>query len=129
MRRFPMEAVARRVLELHEELAPALDEATQGLVLEHLAFLLEDEATVDLAVATMELLGKDKANELYRNLAPDHQQKVYTFLKSGSHSRPKGEVMMSVGEALKTKIFGASLAGQARLDQMVRQKDLALERR
>jgi hypothetical protein len=123
----PMESVARRVIELHEELLASVDDTTEGLVLEHLSNLLEGDATAGLAVATMELLGKDKANALYDRLAPDHQQMVYAFLRSGVHSRPKGEVMLEAGESLKTKLFGAAFSPRAQLDDAIRQKLLLLK--
>ncbi len=121
-----MESVARRVLELHEELSSAVNDDTEGLVLEYLSLLLNDESQVGQAVATMELLGKDRANQLYNRLASSQQQKVYLFLKHGSYNRPKGEVMLIAGEELKTKMFGVSFSGRANLSDEVRQKLITL---
>jgi len=118
----PMEAVARRVIELHDELMASVTASNEGVVLEHLSWLLDDESSIGHAVATMELLGKDKANDFYKKLASDHQQGVVNFLRSGVHSRPKGEIMLEVGEALKTRLFGAELPSRAKFDQGVRNK-------
>lgn len=122
----PMEAVAKRVLELHTELSNAVDDSNEPLVLEYLSALLEDDLLTSRAVATMELLGKEKANHLYNRLALSHQQKVFTFLRTGVYAKPKGEVMLEAGEELKTKLFGASFSSRAQLGDDVSQKLLLL---
>lgn len=122
----PMEAVSKRVIELHVELSDAVDASNEPLVLEYLSYLLEDDRLVSRAVATMELLGKEKANYLYNCLGASHQQKVFSFLKSGNHGRSKGEVMLEAGEELKTKLFGASFSSRAQLGEVVSKKLLLL---
>ena len=123
----PMDLVAKRVIELHEELVLAVNVDTESIVLEYLNFLLEDDKSVSRAVATMELLGKNKANELYKFLPPDHQQKVAVFLSSGFHSKPKGEVMIEAGDALKSKLFGADLPSRIKLDDGIQYKLMQLK--
>jgi hypothetical protein len=118
--RLPLESVARRVLELHDELRGAVNVNNEGIVLEHLSRLLESQEMIGDAVATMELLGTDKANELFRKLASEHQLKVAAFVRSGVHRGPKGELMVEVGEALKTRLFGAELPSRIKLDPAIR---------
>ncbi len=123
----PLESVSRRVMELHGELSAVVTEQNEGIITEHLSSLLNDDASIGRAVATMELLGKDKANNLFTKLAKDHQQRVTDFLRFGVHTKPKGEVMIDAGEALKSRIFGADLPSRAKLNETVRSKLIQLK--
>jgi hypothetical protein len=122
----PMEAVAKRVLELHDELLGAVNDENERNVIVYLSQMLDDNLMIERAVATMELLGKERANRLYNRMAPGHQQVILTFLKGGRYSRPKGEVVIEAGEALKTKLFGAGFARRAQLGDQVVEKLLLL---
>lgn len=118
----PTDSITKRVIELHHELTAVIDAHNEGSVLEHLSWLLDSEASVGKAVATMELLGKDKANNLFNKLSIDHQQKVFKFLRTGIHERPKDLMMLDAGETLKTRLFAAQLPSRAKFDPLVRDK-------
>lgn len=122
----PMEAVGRRVMELHDELSTIVNESTDAIMIEYLSFLLEDEALIGRAVAAMELLGNGNANRLYEKLAASHQQKVFSFLRTGTHLKPKWEVMLEAGEEIKTRLFGSSMPSRVKLDETTIQKVLLL---
>jgi hypothetical protein len=122
----PLEMVAKRVLELHDELLSVVTDENETHVIAYLSQLLGDNMMIERAVATMELLGKERANQLYNRMAPSHQQVILTFLKGGRYSRPKGEVVIEAGEALKTKLFGAGFSRRAQLGDPVAEKLLFL---
>ncbi len=121
-----LEVVAKRVIELHQELSEGLSGDSESAAIEYISRLLEDQVTVERAVATMELLGKDRANQLYARLGSVQQEKVFAFLKSGRYSKPKGEVMLEAGEALKSRIFAASFEMRVRLSDRVSERLLLL---
>jgi hypothetical protein len=104
----PLEAVQTRVLALHEDLLAALNPTTEGILLKYLSELLESPLTAGKAVASMELLGKEKANAFFHRLGPGARDGILRFLRQGNYDRPKGEVMLEAGEELKTKLLGAA---------------------
>ena len=101
----PVEALHARILTLHDELLEGLNPATEAIILRHVSRLLDTDG-VALAVVSLELLGRDKANELFNKLGREHQILLWDFLQSGRYDRPKVEIMLEAGEELKTKMLG-----------------------
>lgn|GEM_PF-2958403 len=99
-------SIQERLQILHDDLLAAMNDRTEGILLASLTeFLLRPE-TVAKAVATLELLGKDKANNIFARLGKHAQTTVLEFLQTGNYGRSKFEVMLESGEELKTKILG-----------------------
>ncbi len=95
-------------MNLHKRLLEALTPETEQVVLNHVNSLLCDSATVGKAVCSLEILGSDKANELYAKLSGEDQQEILRFMRSGSYDRPKAELLLEAGEELKSKMMAGA---------------------
>lgn len=102
-----LEAMQARILVLHNDLLQSMTPATEGIVLAHVGRLLESGDTAAKGVVTMELLGKDKANEIFQLLDSESQSIVRDFMRSGSYPKPKADLMLEAAEELKTKLLMA----------------------
>lgn len=100
-----LEEMQARVLVLHQDLVQSLNAKTEGIILAHIDRLLENTATISQAVLAMELLGREKANEIFKLLDAESQAIVRDFMQTGTYERPKVEMMLEVGEQLKTKLL------------------------
>ena len=101
-----LESMQSRIVALHKELTSALNESTEVFILEYLGRLLDSPTTVSRAVLTLELIGASQAKSLYGRLGPEHQLSVKEFVATGRLDGPKLELMIEVGEDLKTKLMG-----------------------
>lgn len=106
-----LEEIQARLNALHKDLLDSLNARTEPIVLAHLGRLLENPDTVGQAVLILELLGKEKANEMYELLDPESHSLIKNFLQTGSYGRPKTELMLEVGEQLKTKLLMEVFSG------------------
>ncbi len=102
-----------RILRLSRELLDGLNERTEGVLLKTLSSLLARPETAAKGVATLELLGKNKANEMFGRLGTEARGAVQAFLLDGNYGRPKFELMLESGEELKTRLLGEGF-GQLR---------------
>jgi hypothetical protein len=100
------DASHERILALHKELAESLGPRTEAIVLKRLTDLLTQPQSVAKGVALMELLGKDIADSLYARLNSGCRDAILQFLSDGNYGRPKADLMLEVGEELKTKLLG-----------------------
>ena len=101
----PLQALHTRLQELHDELLSRFNDMTEVITLRHVDSMLMTPSQIAKAVSTMELLGRDKANELFHRLSPSAQEIIHTFLREGFYDRPKGELMLEAGEELMTKLL------------------------
>lgn len=101
-----IEALRSRVVDLNNELLSTINEFNENIVLKYLSNLLGHPDTVDLAVATMEVLGKEKANALFYRLGKSYQDQVVQFLNHGHYRKHKIELMVEGGEQLLTRMMG-----------------------
>ncbi len=102
-----------RILRLNRELLDGLNERTESVLLKTLSSLLSRPETAAKGVATLELLGKSKANELFGRLGTEARGAVQAFLLDGNYGRSKFELMLESGEELKTRLLGEGF-GQLR---------------
>lgn len=100
-----LEEMQARILVLHQDLVQSLNAKTEGIILAYIDRLLENPGTISQAVLAMELLGREKANEIFRLLDAESQAIVRDFMQTGAYERPKIEMMLEVGEQLKTKLL------------------------
>lgn len=100
-----LEEMQARILVLHQDLVQSLNAKTEGIILAHIDRLLENTDTISQAVLAMELLGREKANEIFRLLDAESQAIVRDFMQNTTYERPKIEMMLEVGEQLKTKLL------------------------
>jgi hypothetical protein len=100
-----LEEMQARIMVLHQDLVQSLNAKTEGIILTYIDRLIENPATISQAVLAMELLGREKANEIFRLLDAESQAIVRDFMQTGSYERPKIEMMLEVGEQLKTKLL------------------------
>jgi len=115
----PLEAAHALVLKIHEELRATFTkrrDTAESIILRRVTQLLADDApeSTGKAVVTLELMGREIANALYQKLGVDEQQAVFNFLERGTHTRPKVELLLEVGEELKTRLFCRRNARRAR---------------
>jgi len=100
-----LESLEAKLMRLHDEVNRSLTPVSEHIVLSYLSEMLAQDETVERAVATLELFGKEKANQFYTRLGTTPQQQVLKFLRSGRYSIPKGEAILEAGELLKTKLL------------------------
>lgn len=124
----PLEALQARILALHDEITQQLNPMTEAIVVRHLTRLLSQPEEAGRAVVTMELMGKEKANEMFGRLNLECQEAVLRFLRTGSYGRAKGELMLEAGEELVTKLLADSFSRQrCELDERVTGKLLRMQ--
>lgn len=104
-----IETLRARVVELNIELLAAINDTNDNILVKYLSHLLGHPDTVDLAVATMEVLGKDKANQIFYRLGRTYQDQVIQFLNHGRYRKNKIELMVEGGEQLLTRLMGENL--------------------
>jgi hypothetical protein len=97
--------IHERILRLNDEIAANMSERTESIILTALTDMLQKPDTVAKAVATMELLGKEKSNQLFKRLGKHSRETVLDFLQTGDYGRSKTELMLEAGEAIKTKLL------------------------
>lgn len=103
-----------RILTLHNELTDILKNGgarTESFLLRYLSKKLESVESAPLGVAVMELFGKDIANSLFSKLGVSHQARVMDFLAAGKYDRPKAEILLEVGEEIKTRLLAVAFDG------------------
>lgn len=106
------EGARARLLELNTELNEAMEAASETAVLETLARWLNVAREVPKSVAFMELLGREKANSLFHQLSTQHQQTVMNFLSDPVYPIPKWELMLEVGEEMKSALLAPWLSSE-----------------
>jgi hypothetical protein len=107
----PLDSLHARIVAIHNELVATINTTNDFVVVRYLTHLLKDPQLIGKAVVSMEIMGKDLANQLYTRLSSDDQEKILAFLNSGTHSRSKWEVMFEAGEELKTKLLADGMVG------------------
>ena len=100
-----LEQVQARILTIQNDLVQSLNPTTEGIIVAHVGRLVESGDTRAKAVLTLELLGKDKANEIFQLLDSESQSIVREFMRSGAYTKPKTEIMLEAAEELKTKLL------------------------
>ncbi len=105
----PMESLQRTVKELHDDLSERLNAQTQPFVVQYLSQQFAGLDHVDKGVAAMELFGRDHANTLFEKLNPAAQTVVLDFIRQGTYSRPKLELMIEAGQELNTRLLGQAM--------------------
>jgi flagellar motor switch protein FliG len=100
-----LEQVQARILAIQNDLVQSMNPTTEGIIVAHVGRLVESGDTVAKAVVTLELLGKDKANEIFQLLDSESQAIIREFMRSGSYTKPKTEVMLEAAEEVKTKLL------------------------
>ena len=107
------ETARQRLTQLQKDLNSTLENSGENLLIQSLSCQLQEQATIPRAVATMELLGKNKANAIYKKLPQQAKSTVLSFLASPRYDRPKTLLMLEAGEELKSTLFSDEL-GQIR---------------
>jgi hypothetical protein len=102
-----MEAANKRIVEIHEKIIVSLSQAGEQAIIRKVSKLLSNERTVAKGVLTLEILDKEKANELFQRLGNLDQSRVMQFMENGSFDRPKAEVMLEAAEELNTALLSA----------------------
>lgn len=97
--------IHERIMRLHDEIIANMSERTESIILTTLTDMLQRPESVAKAVATLELLGKERSNQLFKRLGKHSRETVLDFLQTGDYGRPKTELMLESGEALKTKLM------------------------
>lgn len=97
--------IHERIIRLHDEIAVNMSERTESIILTALTDMLQKPDTVAKAVATLELLGKEKSNQLFKRLGKHSRETVLDFLQNGNYGRSKTELMLEAGEGIKTKLL------------------------
>lgn len=97
--------IHERIMRLHDEIIANMSERTESIILTSLTDMLQRPEYVAKAVATLELLGKERSNQLFKRLGKHSRETVLDFLQNGDYGRPKTELMLESGEALKTKLM------------------------
>lgn len=103
-----LESLRARAFDLNKELLATINENNESIVLKYLSGLLGHPDTVDIAVATMEVLGKEKANQMFYRLGREFQEQIMNFLNHGHYRKNKIELMVDGGEQLMTRMMGES---------------------
>ncbi len=101
----PMESISAHLLKIRNELLENMNEGTESVILRFLTQLCNRPESVGRAVVALELLGRDMATDLFRRMNLKSQEAVLAFLREGTHTKPKVELMLEVGEELKTKLL------------------------
>jgi hypothetical protein len=96
-----------QVLNIHSEISSTLTEENEYVILSQVTTLCQATETVSEAVATMEILGRDRANELFAKLGNQSQQAILEFLRYGRYPKQKVAMLLAAGERLKTRLFAA----------------------
>ncbi len=97
--------IHERIIRLHDEIETNMSERTESIILTALTDMLQKPDTVAKAVATLELLGKEKSNQLFKRLGKHSRETVLDFLQTGDYGRSKTELMLEAGEGIKTKLL------------------------
>ena len=111
----PLESLHSRLIKLYDEILENLSVGkSESIIIQHLNNLLTKPETVSRAVAGLELLGRQKASEVFLKLSFEGQELVINFLKNGTYDRPKPELMLEAGEEIKTKLLANYLTDSSR---------------
>ncbi len=124
-----MKTLQDRVLQLHEEIVAKINEKTLPLVVLHVSTLLNNPVSIAKGVVSLEILGKDMANDIFKRLSYYSQEIIIRFLNQANYGdKTKLEVMMEAGEELNTKLMaGGFESSRVNLSYEVSEKLLLLE--
>ncbi|MDD9951130.1 MAG: hypothetical protein OXT67_06145 [Zetaproteobacteria bacterium] len=119
-----------RVFALQEEIEKLLEEPgnyTEIAVLDYISRGLDQPQSYERSISAMEILGKDRANTLFKKLGSTQQERVITFLNNRQYSKSKAEILLEVGEELRTVLMnGDILRGRSELNSEVKSALLKL---
>lgn len=105
-----------RVVEMHDQLVPLVTKANFPTVIAHISSLLRNDETIESGVATMELMGANKANEIFASLGKPLQQTIRNFLGESKYREGKALALYNAGESLITLLtmenISASFEGE-----------------
>ncbi|MBC7659191.1 MAG: hypothetical protein H7249_05730 [Chitinophagaceae bacterium] len=112
----------QRLFDLHDQLTSHYDTEIRSFVLQHVTTLLRTNPNSSSAVLLMEFLGKDRANELFELMDAESQSRVLTYMQTRSPEPRKLEMMIRLGEELKTLLILSSMQNS----QLNRDTELAV---
>ena len=128
-----LDQINRTLSLLQSEINDNWDNQTEFLFLKHLSHELSQPQSVPNAVCSLEILGSEKANNIFNKLEKSQQEKIVSFIASGIY--PKGKIgeMMAAADSIKTKLAAKDFdriyieRDQQVIDQMrkLQNKDLA----
>jgi Mg/Co/Ni transporter MgtE len=79
--------------------------SVEAIIVSHVLVQLKNPETVAQGVLTLELLGKDKANDIFMLLDKESQTAVREFIRQGVYKRSKLHMLLDAAEELKTKML------------------------
>ncbi len=92
----------QRVVEMSLRLAPLVRGDAKVNIIQYLTKMLASPLTIESGVAALEILGIDRANELFWELGDRSQAAIRDFLANGRYSQSKVRALYAAGEALST---------------------------
>ena len=102
---FTLESVQARIGDIRKEIAEQLNPPTESILLMQLKKWCASKQTVAKGVQLLELLDRQKANQLFEKLDSESQEAILYFLQHGSSKGTKGEQMVHAGEEILTKLM------------------------
>jgi hypothetical protein len=100
---------AQKIRHLRTELAALLSDHSIPTLANYINSSVLMENGVEKSAATFELLEPNVATKVRVNLNQIVIQKVHHFMNCGTYSRPKEELLVIIGEELKTRVLGQQL--------------------
>lgn len=116
-----------RIIELSKELNESYSEHNEAILLQYITRSLSKSVHVPEAVASMEILGKELANTVYKKLSEEQKSIVLAYLQSAFYPRPKHELLVLVGEKMKTMFMAETMLESRKLDNEISKTLVAFE--